>query len=515
MIQKGELVNPTEVFDFLAEIEGRFPVDQWVVGGIRFWPILRVHLAFQLDDFAVRQPPITSVKTITKQVASIANGLVQYVQARISDASHEASPNRRADAVILTQTACRFFSVEGRSYDIFSGSFNNILGKTGRTALLLEYAPKGEYRIPRYQDSIFIQPRLDYYKIRAFFKSFLRCTQEIPGFDDFIRFVNERVPGNAPTVRQIRLQISFMKNCAEYFKRQLLQSKATAGFVINYYCLLGMAFNMACREIGIPSVDIQHGIAGHHHPAYGRWNRIPAQGFEMLPTYFWCWSEAEAEAIRAWNKSCFQLHQPLVGGNLAIHMFQQADNDLVRYFDQLMLSSKMLTGKATNILVTLQTGRGIQQILKEALLRSPESLTWWIRLHPSMDNAERETIRDILKQVNVRNYNLDEASELPLYSILRHTDVHVTESSAVTMDAANFGVRTVLINTTRTQYFSDYISSGLVVIAKSAGDLLNEVEGIVKRNGAATVFRVGDYTELRDGERALENIFGNAGSPRR
>ena len=33
----------------INDIEARFPVDEWVVNGIKVWPILRIHLNFQLQ----------------------------------------------------------------------------------------------------------------------------------------------------------------------------------------------------------------------------------------------------------------------------------------------------------------------------------------------------------------------------------------------------------------------------------------------------------------------------------
>ena len=49
--------------------------------------------------------------------------------------------------------------------------------------------------------------------------------------------------------------------------------------------------------------------------AYGRWNKLPEAGYELLPKFFWVWSEVEAQAIDNWNRIVKQWHQPYIGGN--------------------------------------------------------------------------------------------------------------------------------------------------------------------------------------------------------
>ena len=97
---------------------------------------------------------------------------------------------------------------------------------------------------------------------------------------------------------------------ASYFKRVLARVRPKLVFVTCWYATESMACILACNELGIPSIDIQHGIQ-EFHVAYARWNRVPNGGYELLPTYFWCWSEAEASVIRGWAGD-LSAHQPIV-----------------------------------------------------------------------------------------------------------------------------------------------------------------------------------------------------------
>ena len=92
------------------------------------------------------------------------------------------------------------------------------------------------------------------------------------------------------------------------------------GFVVTYYGSIGMAFDLACREFGIPSFDIQHGVQGSLHAAYGRWLRLPVNGYELLPSFFLCWSQKEKSVIEEWSNKFSKWHRPLVHGNLYLDM---------------------------------------------------------------------------------------------------------------------------------------------------------------------------------------------------
>ena len=41
-------MNTSEIMDLINDVENRFSVDQWIVGGIRIWPYLRIRLNFDL-----------------------------------------------------------------------------------------------------------------------------------------------------------------------------------------------------------------------------------------------------------------------------------------------------------------------------------------------------------------------------------------------------------------------------------------------------------------------------------
>jgi hypothetical protein len=242
-------------------------------------------------------------------------------------------------------------------------------------------------------------------------------------------------------------------------------------------------------------MDIQHGVQGLLHPAYGRWHSIPAKGYELLPSRFLCWSEKEATVIEEWSKKVSDWHFPVVLGNLYMNMFKDKNNPIVEDFRSEINDVINNDKKELNILITLQTGRGLQNIFKDAIAASPESWFWWVRLHPSMQ-ADKEKIIQDLKNLHVNNFNLEDASELPLYGLLPQMDVHVTEFSTTVIEAEQFGVPSVITHTIGYEVYPDLISSGIATAAFTKDDLIRTISDQAnrkKRNVFEAVSKSPDY----------------------
>src|SRR5262249_31727054 len=154
-----------------------------------------------------------------------------------------------------------------------------------------------------------------------------------------------------------------------------------------YYSLQNMALVAACRRLGIPSVDLQHGVQGAFHIAYGPWMQVPSQGWDLLPDRFWCWSEPEVNSIRSWAARAGGHHVPLVGGNPWLDSWRAGDSPLVREMDSRVARLCAQRPGRKRVLVTLQWGMNDQAYLlplREAIRYGDPDLDWWIRLHPLM-----------------------------------------------------------------------------------------------------------------------------------
>ena len=101
----------------------------------------------------------------------------------------------------------------------------------------------------------------------------------------------------------------------------------------------------------------------------------------------------------------------------------------------------------------------------EALNASGIEAHFWIRLHPiALD--QKGLVSRTLEDHGLRNVDVENATALPLYAILRHMDVHITEFSSVVIEAQAFGVPSVT-GEQGVIWFPNQIATGWAVMARS------------------------------------------------
>jgi capsule polysaccharide export protein KpsC/LpsZ len=132
-----------------------------------------------------------------------------------------------------------------------------------------------------------------------------------------------------------------------------------------------------------------------------------------------------------------------------------------------------------HILLALATGHNTEVLLApfvQAIAARPR-WRWWVRAHPGMAAAETNQAKQVLSSVPGGQVEL-EASELPLYAILRHVDATASVSSGVAVEAALMGVPSIVTDVDVEKHFHREIEAGWVVVASSdvAGALDHQMQ---------------------------------------
>jgi hypothetical protein len=472
--------------EFLNEVERRFPVDTWTSAGIPIWPLIRVQLAFQWDEFLAlsRQPAdergFQSWFRRARRLADLPVEWIRFAEAFAADRRHNDFPNHRTDVVFYSHATARVFSAGGAQFDIFADALEPAFHDLGLTSFIMESAPGGEYRIPRFGKSMYLLPREHFARLKSRFLTGRGEADTMDGFEEFAARVRAAAPDfPAPDWREIRQQAYFIRCMADGFKNILASVRPKLGFCVNYYSAQGMAFNLACRESGVRSVDMQHGVQTLH-PAYARWQKVPPNGYALLPDVFWCWSGEEEKAIMDWSGPAGNVHRPVVGGNVILEEFLNGDGAFTRSFDEDFFRARGERPASLNVLVTLQTGRGLPETVRRVIQSGPDGWFWWIRLHPAM-MAERPAVAAALVSSGRRNWDLDNASRLPLYTLLRHADVHLTETSSVVLEARRFSIPSGILSELGAELYENVVREGGAFMALEADEVLRALSSLASK----------------------------------
>ena len=230
-------------------------------------------------------------------------------------------------------------------------------------------------------------------------------------------------------------------------------------FIVGFYGVEGMAFVLACRECGIPVVDLQHGVEGEMHPAYAAWPKPKGSCHALLPDRFWVWSHWERDVIERWSAGTG--HSALVGGNPWMSVWQEGSSwPGVAAMRERACSLRERGGRRLRVLATLQYGLDLSEQIEPLarLLRERDPrLSIWVRLHPAM-LERREEIRGILRAAG--ECELDEPTDLALQSILPLAQVHLTHSSSAVIEAAQSGIRSIVTSDYGAELFEPLLQAG-------------------------------------------------------
>jgi UDP-N-acetylglucosamine 2-epimerase len=233
--------------------------------------------------------------------------------------------------------------------------------------------------------------------------------------------------------------------------------------MVCYYSTPGFAMIKACKELNIPVIDIQHGIQGDHHYAYGSWEKYDLEGSEsLLPDIFYLWSKDEAESIGKWKNNDIRV---FIGGNDYLDMWRYGDiNEISENIERLQEKYDLEKYKKI-ILYTLSGFDVVNQSIIEAINKSPKDWFWFIRMHPKRTDLI-PFWREELKECNC-DYAIKDIEKEPLYLLMKLSDIHLTERSSTVMEAEKFGLHSIVTEEESKGLFKQYIDSGNTVFANT------------------------------------------------
>lgn len=477
-------MHAAECMDLLNEVEARVPVDTWRVAGLHVWPLVRESLWWHLNDlYGPARVRGGRLARRLRQLGPLAGGWSRFVTASVSDRAHQASLRAHADVVAFGDNVSRVW-LDGAWYDRLCEPLLEAFEELGKTSLELE--PYHLYRTPRHRSSRWVQPALD----RDWIRSRLRPGSSLPaaeleGYDEMGRVLSSRNIDTSPfSSATLRRQALLVRLVADRLGRVLERVGPRIGLVVDYGSA-SMAFNQACRERGIPSLEIQHGQEGDLHWAYARWTRLPPGGYGLLPSTYWTWSPSEAGVINRWA-TAGSGHGAIVGGNPWLEQWRHDTSPVVRGYDEMVARLLSEAGGDVNVLVTLQsTMTGPAQVgpLMAAVEASPPSWRWWVRRHPVMDEEERRRVARLFGPLAGRA-EVEQSSELPLPALLRHVDVHVTINSSAVLEAQAFGVPSVVLDPDAHELYPEQAASGWIALARGPSEILDRIAQQRERSAA-------------------------------
>lgn len=233
-------------------------------------------------------------------------------------------------------------------------------------------------------------------------------------------------------------------------------------FIDCWYTSEALPVILATRRLGLPTVDLQHGVQGESHFGYAAWPDL--QNAQLIPDCFWFWGRRDAEIFKAPSNAFQRYARAVVGGSLELNFFRErgATSD----------AEKVSSPDGVSILVTEQKGIDISNVLTPVIKSTVGRHRWIIRPHPGQQRSVLETaLGSLASQVT-----LIPPRRETVYESLARADVHVTGFSSVALEALALGIRTVLVHPAAREIYGSYIDQGLMALALDAVDFEKDLE---------------------------------------
>lgn len=487
--------------DTYLDIEQRFDVENWEIDGVKLWPFIRIENFMLLSFKALGAKPSTTRSY--RYAFKIVKSKFDYLYARISDFKKGTKSKKNTDIVFLSD-GMSYINLNDKWYNKFCDPIASEFSAKGFTSVRFDLSHN--FYIPLYSPSIFIQPQIDNIIIKLLVWSKIVvpkfANEKWGDFEVFITdsFVNENFI-SIPSKKSIRKKIAKINKLKNFHIKKLKKINPKLGFVVNFYGDDQMAFTLACKELNIPTVDIQHGVQGPLHLSYGNWSKVPATGYTQMPNYFWVWSNNEKEAIDEWSHT-IEGNNAVVVGNLFSQLWKDNASEMVVDFDRKFENLKKDKTKESVLMTLSPHTDSLMSETWEVIKKTQHDYNWFIRLHPGMVK-DISSITDQLSQLGITQYEISESTRLPLQTILRNVDAHITCQSSCVIEAANFGVLSIITSEYGQSLYKDQIVSQEAFFVKKVDDIILELNSVVNKKKVL----INDALSIRAKNKAIEELI--------
>lgn len=413
------------LIETIYKAEQELPLHNWKLGEIHFWPILKRDLVMQIiNDEENIKPDKEISKNLFKKIYC---GIIEWC--RIKSVKSK-------EYFFLSNKAYFRERIEKVSYN---KHFDPILDELSQGTIIQEIDKinQGDY----YKKNRILFTG-DYFYLREFVFSRFKRFYKKPKVDNSILvkiyeiFDASGFGISAKKILKSDLLINrwlFINNYKKFYIKLFNALKTKTVVLLCYYSgNETFGATIAATKLGIKCYDLQHGPVNSQHPLYTGYTNAPIHGYNSIPKKFLCWSKNDIENVNLYNRSEFvKNHNALYFGHPWISFVNRLQIDVSLPKNIALFSAQPLS-------------EPFNEELFELIQETQNKYSWFIRLHPRQLN-DLEKYNSLL-QKKYTNFNIIDASKLPLPVILSNTILHVTRFSGVAIEASLFKIPTIFID---------------------------------------------------------------------
>ena len=469
--------NQIDIFNEVVELANHHNVNTIKIGLEYIWPYLRNHMWIHLNFFAIgkSQRDVNPLLVYGGHYSQFSKSYRRDVINNEQAIEIESIPEESNDFLFV-------FNVNGseelihdeKIYHRLTDPLLEAAQKLGKTKKI-GFIKNGRVQILSMQyhhEAQLILPPT-YYKTGYTHNLFLQ--QKI--FKDR----SEHAPSFLMTGNSLTSLIDHAMFTREYYLELLkrLSPKVICFYAFHYNAPL----ISAADELGILTVDLQHGLQVGWNPLYNNWDELPASGYQALPDYFAVWGEKEYNNILKTFHS--KKHKPIYMGSPWLKKIEEFSNPLSPHI------VNSLNKFDTKILIIMQNQKTIPKLFLDIIKNTNNDILWVIRHHPnctpftendfkpnSIQNEAYESNDELALSLQ-NNILIDKEIDNILFNeLFKHIDIAISEGSALALEATYFGVKNIITSEMGKENYKQEIEDGVFFYMEHADqftDILNKI----------------------------------------
>lgn len=451
MIEHAAFRSEADVASQLVHLEHKYDLFQLAIGGVSLWRILRFEIAFAMQNLALERQGIPR--------AEIINSLIRAAGQFVS-----VKPGCRYLGASLS-SALRSNSELGWRDVYFDYIVDHIDG--GAKMAYVDAAGFAEHVRLAYRKPIFDDTAV--FAASAVLGRVCGMAGNDPAFAKVSRVIVEELGLPEFTAQRVKRKYDVLLWRARLYRLVLQRIRPGVVLVPNSG---QFALFLATRSLGIPFVEMQHGIFSPHHP-----DNLSAEVLDcdhstlLLPDLLTVYGSHWTDRLR--DTALGQLDRIRAVGSPTIEPARE------------LRATQFKARPDEPILTFTSQGGGAAKrsarFLTDFLSGCDASMQFNIRLHPGYE-AETNAYLDLAKKDNrVRLWSGN--SELSTYEMIATSDLHISVSSACHFDALGIGTPTAVLGVAGYELVDELVTSrkavflgspeefGRVIYARSWGEV--------------------------------------------
>ncbi len=262
-------------FERLLDIETEFDLSIFNRNEIWYYPIIKQNLfVYELSGNKSTEGAVNSNSILSKA-------------AKAFNIFKDTKSISQCDFLILDSAASRRFNPETKKYESIFSDFIYRIFPDKKIATLEKPNESGKMHYkntPEYVNLIFHDKGILSSVIQSKLHPFKFTKEEVTSLLQIISFLDADVN----IIKFITVKLARFFTLNNYYLNLLPKINPKLIFLINAYNYSNMALILAAKELGIKTVELQHGFIREEHPGY-IWKNMESK--KLFPDYFFSYGE--------------------------------------------------------------------------------------------------------------------------------------------------------------------------------------------------------------------------------